>query len=981
MDIDGNQKIVNADIAPVILRMARLAAPELQVKVFQDFLALLSHGKLNETSAFNAFALSQRDDWAIPLLDVLELIERRKRSAAVSAKDKEVLNDVHIMVASLINSLLLIPMITRKDGWKGVARFFAIADPYRSRLRVTRLLRLVLSNLMGSLKSELVKIEAAAATAAAAGALSASANLGPGGILGSPVGQLVSGAVSSIGSLGSTVGATISAAGASVAAVSSAQVVIPSTITKPILYEAAAHMIFFVEEFLYMMPEKRNYAEIPVPQSAEIALDAGDAHRHLRGDMHRASRAANFSTSDLDSSTLEDNRGLRKWKDFSLATQLMDMFDAFTATTCEPLCKVDISSFFGRERSHVLLATLRVLVSLLLEAPVVNDVKSIREKISTLRDIQTELTMATAGVTGTARSSVELADDFTRRQFLSYVGEKLTELSKQGNLIEQFYQRCVERCRILLLFIKQQSFSMSGNRTNDMFHNVTIHVLNQLLSLFKSLIGGNDPLFMAIGGHLRGIIMENVAGVLDSCLPQGVLNPFTQYSRVFEKSAPLRELLQFIQEILPSSPETMERLALATRFVEGSQLVAIRAVVDARLRVVHDSRSVLTKLTQDEDDSLQKTIRTHTLLAQKVSLKEAQRRVSRGYAERKAQDSLASLFAYSWKLMNDCSSVWRDFLIATQSQQTADPLASSTSGLAWTPRKSLVFTKVDKSEQVMRVRAKIKKNYRGKQHTEASFAYLKSKWKKDADELRQRQQEAAQKIKDLDNQITSPRAGSMDATEASTGSTDPGSPKESALISSTPRQDSATPSGSSTPVRTPSTRGGRSSMNLSKAKSKIVSIETEVDELMDNIDTDDFTMLDSEVTVSLEKNVETNDLVFSSKCEIIYPEVTVSGRLDVTKTTIYFFFERERSTPAVHRSPSSDDIAELGSGISSFGSPASSPPRSRAPSAAGDIGPADYRKWTKKMFGQKYVQAVSVPLRLFSASHAAPQDSRPRMAG
>jgi hypothetical protein len=951
-DIEGNLRIANPEIAPIILRMSKTASAELQIKIFQDFLALLSHGKLNETSAFNCAALSQHDDWAVPLLDVLELIERRKRNAAATIKDKEVLNDVHIMVASLINAVLLIPMITKKDGWKSVAKFLAIVDPYRTKMRVTKLLRIVFSNLMASLKGELTKIEAAAASAAAAEALATSNS--PGGILASPAGQLVSAAVSSIGSLGSTVGATLSAGAAAVGA-SSSQTSVPFSVTKQALYEATAHLIFFVEEFLFVMPDKASYTQLEVPANPEAAIDAGDAHRLLRGNMHRSkhsSSSSQFSTSPLSEQTnLEE--GQRKWKDFNLSSQLLDLFDAFTATSAEQLVRVDTSAFFNRERSHVLFAVLRILISLLLEAPIVNDVKAIRDKLAALRTAQSEL----GGLSSTPlRSSVEVSHDFERKRFQAFVDEKIEELTKQGKSIENFYQRCAERCRIVLLFVKQHNLFVSGIKGSGevVIQNVTIHVMNQLLTLFKSMIGGNDPLFLAIGGHLRGIIMENMQGVLDSCMQPGVSNPFSANARVFEKSAPMHDLVSFVQQVLPGSPETMERLALATRSIEAAQLGAFRFILESRVRVVGDMRGAISKIVQDQDDYLQRTIRVHTSLAQKVSLKEAQRRVSRGYSERKSQDMLASLFAYSWKLMNDCSSVWKEFLI--QTQQTDTDLSASTG--SWNAKKTSSFTKVDKSEQIMRVRAKIKKNYRGKQHTEASFSYLKSKWKKDADELRQRQLEANKKLQELEaaqssSSTVSPRSSSLPGSEPS--SADLESPRKDAApaeqATSTPRAGSV---GSSTPVRTPSTRGGRGSTNLSKAKSKIVSIETEVDEMMENIDTDDFTLLDSEATLELDKNVEANDLLFSSKCEIIYPEVTVSGRVDVTKTTMYFFFERERATASMQRSPSSDELGELAAGISSFGSPASSPPRSRSPSSAGDVGPADYRKWTKKMFGQKY---------------------------
>jgi hypothetical protein len=299
--------------------------------------------------------------------------------------------------------------------------------------------------------------------------------------------------------------------------------------------------------------------------------------------------------------------------------------------------------------------------------------------------------------------------------------------------------------------------------------------------------------------------------------------------------------------------------------------------------------------------------------------------------------------------MNDASPIWKSALIETRKND-----------------RQRAFTKLDKSEQALRVRAKIKTNYKGKQHTEASFSYLKIKWEKEAEELRLRkmaaeQLAAAEKAQQeaplpvASPPASPPRPSSPVSGEQEAPASSPAA--ASATAASPPQQPEPVrpkplelvKSGSSENVTTGSPRGPATSgvsttprnrsAKLRKesrpglSKSAVIPIESELDEMFASVDEDEFLLLDNatDVTRELEKSASEHvDLLFSSKCEIIYQEIVVPGRLDVTRTTIYFFYDREAA-----RIPSEAVSGEL--------------------KTAGDIGPAEYLKWTRRMFGAKFV--------------------------
>jgi len=317
------------------------------------------------------------------------------------------------------------------------------------------------------------------------------------------------------------------------------------------------------------------------------------------------------------------------------------------------------------------------------------------------------------------------------------------------------------------------------------------------------------------------------------------------------------------------------------------------------------------------------------VVTQQFSFKEAQRKANRTYSERKLQSHVAKVFSYLWRKLNDSNAVWNSYLLEARQNSS-----------------QTVFTKIDKTEQALRVRKKIKKNYEGRQHTEASFTYLKQRWKKDADKLRRQQgaepSGAATAISPssstLVSPITSPAVSppssrpsspplppmttntqepspwvnrtSEDVSTAepapetvSTSSSQPISPIASVPPTPIRRNSSGSggPAPSAGPVRALSATRPRIPLKEKRA-SLVQSIEQEVDDMLSTVEVDDFELVadSNAIAAGGEDSVDASiaaapaaDLLFSSKCELVLSEVCIPGRLDVNKTKILFYFDRE----------------------------------------------------------------------------------------
>ena len=119
LDLDGTQFIEIPEIIPVIFQLVQRAPLELKTKALQDFLMLLSHGKLNSVTLHNANAIMSDEMWPDWLLTALVEAEAELR-ASKDAKGKDKDNDNAViakeMAIRIFNTLLFFAISTKRDG-------------------------------------------------------------------------------------------------------------------------------------------------------------------------------------------------------------------------------------------------------------------------------------------------------------------------------------------------------------------------------------------------------------------------------------------------------------------------------------------------------------------------------------------------------------------------------------------------------------------------------------------------------------------------------------------------------------------------------------------------------------------------------------------------------------------------------------------------------------------------------------------------
>lgn len=228
-----------------------------------------------------------------------------------------------------------------------------------------------------------------------------------------------------------------------------------------------------------------------------------------------------------------------------------------------------------------------------------------------------------------------------------------------------------------------------------------------------------------------------------------------------------------------------------------------------------------------------------------------------------------------------------------------------------------VFWKLDKTEQNNRERRKLKRNYEGSHHTEASFTYLKLKWEKELE------QERVEKEKKAAASTTTPDGGE-------------------AKIKTRPRRKSVAATPTTPHVQKKRKKRG-SAKRLEKEKEKEREIEllssprskidgeAEINALLAEADAEDFEMMDSQHEDEAQHaNKSDREVIFSTTCELIYPEIAVAGRVEVTRSQILFTFDREAPTKFLqHTLQSPNSISESAEN------------------------PENFHFWTRKLFGKK----------------------------
>jgi hypothetical protein len=226
-----------------------------------------------------------------------------------------------------------------------------------------------------------------------------------------------------------------------------------------------------------------------------------------------------------------------------------------------------------------------------------------------------------------------------------------------------------------------------------------------------------------------------------------------------------------------------------------------------------------------------------------------------------------------------------------------------------------VFWKLDKEEQFNRERRKLKRNYEGSHHTEASFTYLKMKWEKELE------QERTEKEKKSNVSTTTPDGAEVKLKTRPRRKSVAGTPSANNMNKKRKKRNSA--------KRTEKEKEKEREIELLSSPRSKIDGEAEINALLAEADAEDFELMESQQDDEHQPAKSDREVVFATACELIYPEIAVAGRIEVTRSHISFTFDREVPTKFLQHTLSSPNVLSEAETSENF------------------------HFWTRKLFGKK----------------------------
>jgi hypothetical protein len=137
-----------------------------------------------------------------------------------------------------------------------------------------------------------------------------------------------------------------------------------------VFFENIAHLILFVEEFIFVHP-KHEAIKLDDPKDRN-KLDLNRHHLHIhmhRSKKHRGVLELSTESNTNDSEQSSHRSGSAKWKDFQLCKDLIELAELLMKDPyIDWLWTCDTTSYFGSKKHHVFHSILRQSLALLREA-------------------------------------------------------------------------------------------------------------------------------------------------------------------------------------------------------------------------------------------------------------------------------------------------------------------------------------------------------------------------------------------------------------------------------------------------------------------------------------------------------------------------------------------------------------------------------------------------------------------------------------
>jgi len=707
-----------------------------------------------------------------------------------------------------------------------------------------------------------------------------------------------------------------------------------SQVTKTHFLNNLPYLALFLEEYFFVFP-----------QNDEITLDdSGDTiafrsnSRQLSKYMHRSKKIKRkikrHYASDLSEDVIGDSKTnnltptadasrsaseeepveeIGLWKDFELCkcfTEAMEflMKEPFT----DIFWSCDTLSFFGPKSRPIFHTLLRLLLTLLKEGELFYD----RDALRTKQKERNEAEMELLGI-----NLPLLKTDQNRSKLLQYIKGLNARDSEEWRHIDQFFERVMERIKLVLdTIVKRNEKYLLSSKALQNNTKIVLYVLRLIFKIFKKSVQLQDTVHLSILPGLKDLIRQFFDNILAKCLDEGQeeINPFLEHRHAFERDAKTEEFLAFFEELQWKFPLS-DKLRKAEEDVESEQIENMRATLNRRKEYLENIQRQKSERDQQLIGKIKKMKTESIIIHHKYSYRETQRILEAFRTEQRRQQSTARHWTKISRFLTYPRSIW-------QTPRCDDTMKQS------------LFWKLDKSEQPHRLRRKLKVNFEGTSHPEASFTYFKVKWERDQEEKEKLSQETLLSQRPLLTHRNFEQSWKTPFSSQSAPPSQSNSPPSSTRsVTKGPSTLDAVLHFTTAPSPMEVSHRKRSSSTTSKSKENSLpskgdssqqgtsayEAEAEIDDLLLESTAQEFEVVDSSDKSSsdlLGKNAtqnqqslpslsstheesssllsswpskNRNEILFASTCELIYPEIVVHGIIELTKTKLLFSFNRE----------------------------------------------------------------------------------------
>lgn len=694
-------------------------------------------------------------------------------------------------------------------------------------------------------------------------------------------------------------------------------------------------------------------------------------------------------------------------------------------TIIETWCKLDIAREWGKEKHKILVTVLRTLVTTLFDAEMILRPKTKQRGavLATKESIEAKEEESKEDEKLLARREAFFSQSIIR------LHRFMAQLSKgHGKGLPASAQPLAAGLAFAINSVSTLSnVAATVNYSDPPFVDVVLFCTSKILKLLTQASEYPSAATARIVELVKCVLgrwtdLSYFDGAMPANCPEP--NPFLERKHVFYKDSPADAVLAFASDMLRNGGNSRHqlwrgRIAKAVLQVEQGAVHSLKPMLARReyIATMLDTALEKVRLERTNDTLIHKQMRTHS---QKYV--NAFYTSSTLFRQKNARDTTAALrnLYRIFQQMHLASTIWQSSLLRQPLSISGKPLF-----------------KIDKSEQRPRLRRKLRQNFLGSQHRTATHAYHKEQWLKQ--QKRKEQDEKDEIAAAAAAAAASREKDSIENTEnASTSSqSDPSSNDEiairraqdpsSSLISpplspsssfvknakvlNLPLSRSSTPiiteqasshidrdsertkeklkieirgsetskksesNSRSTPSPTQSLPNSPSKFNTSLNPSAVISADEEFEEMLNEVDTDEFKNLDGTTSPSSSKNASYSSLpgmssasapsigpmqsgqpishvlgekvIYSSPCELILPEVKILGRIFLTSQSIHFQYDQGNSR-----------VIEDINLVPKLGDESVSPRSSQLSASMIGVKDIGYFNWTRTLFRQKFFDRV-----------------------